>query len=147
MENWDKLHGRRLAKLWLDTNLQPFRISFDHASKASKVRVLVRISPTWGPSKLRRRGQTMSEEAENCCPVTIWPNVDRGVCPSFPKKNLGWPSNYAFTKMWFFGLQKPSMAIRVYRWGMFQIDSKNTLNSFFDQMRLGRVLIHWFSYE
>ena len=30
----------------------------------------------------------MSEEAENCCPVTIWPNVDRGVCPSFPKEIL-----------------------------------------------------------
>ena len=28
----------------------------------------------------------MSEVAENWCPVTIWPNVGRGVCPSFPKK-------------------------------------------------------------
>ena len=33
----------------------------------------------------------MSEEAENWCPATILPNVDRGVCPSFPKK-MGWPT-------------------------------------------------------
>ena len=28
----------------------------------------------------------MSEEAENWCPTTIWPNVGCGVCPNFPKK-------------------------------------------------------------
>ena len=65
LENWDKLQGRRLAKSWLDTNFQPAGTSFDHVSEAPKVLKAVRISPTWGPSKLRRRGQTMSEEAEN----------------------------------------------------------------------------------
>ena len=87
LENWDKLHGRRLAKSWLDTNFQPARTSFDHASEAPKVLKAARISPTWGPSELRRRGQTMSEEAENWWTATIWPNIDREVCPSFPKKN------------------------------------------------------------
>ena len=65
LENWDKLHGRRLAKLWLDTNFQPPQTLFDHASEALKVPKAVRIFPTWGPLELRRRGQTMSEEAEN----------------------------------------------------------------------------------
>ena len=37
LENWDKLHGRRLAKSWLDTDFQPPRTSFDHASEAPKV--------------------------------------------------------------------------------------------------------------
>ena len=65
LENWDKLHGRRLAKSWLDTNFQPPRTLFDHASEVLKVPKAVRFSPTWGPSELRRHGQTMSEEAEN----------------------------------------------------------------------------------
>ena len=86
LENWDKLHGQHLAKLWPDTNFQPPQTSFDHTSKAPKVSRAVRISPTWGPLELRRHGQTMSEEAENWCPAMIWPNVGRGVCPSFPKK-------------------------------------------------------------
>ena len=89
LENWDKLHARRLAKSWQDTNFQPARTSFDHASEAPKVLKAVRISPTWGPLELRRHGQTMSKEAENWCPATIWPNVGRGVCPSFPKKKFG----------------------------------------------------------
>ena len=42
---WDfclYVHGRRLAKSWLDTNFQPARTSFDHASEAPKLAVLAK---------------------------------------------------------------------------------------------------------
>ena len=56
LENWDKLHGRRLAKSWLDTNFQPIRKSFDHVTEAPKVWRAVRISHTRGPLEPPRRG-------------------------------------------------------------------------------------------
>ena len=34
--------------------------------------------------KLRRGGQTRSEEAENWCPVTFWSKLNSGVRGSFP---------------------------------------------------------------
>ena len=40
LESRLKLHGEVWAKMWLDTNFQPIRMLFDHASEAPKLAIL-----------------------------------------------------------------------------------------------------------
>ena len=55
----------------------------------------------WPTSELRRRGQTTSEMAENCCPVTFWPKLHRRVWGVIPNKI--WPGLIcsAMAKFWY----------------------------------------------